>query len=286
MRGHYLPLFEVLKQMDKRVSRAIDHFNAGRLRGFSKNFPFMPFAYESLKFLEPDAMDELMSDSSLYIRFTNDMQQFAERAHETFLSFIVPGPGNLNCLERLLDCEGCDEDHWLGFFGEYPEVNQVVVRYADQQSLTLDQSERLYAMSSTLRARGEEETANLMAEKACRKIAERFAISRGEQGGEIMAKAFLCSSNHAELFKEISRFDLLLLVPFIKKDLASNNLPFDTVELVERSLCFLMSNQQNANRKMSIERAVEKLKAAGFGDEVLRRAPSTRREMLCEDLGM
>lgn len=286
MRSPYLPLFEIVKQMDTHVSRAIDHFNAGRLRGFVKNYPFMPFAYENLKSIELDVLEELMSDSSLYFRITNDIQQFAERAHETFLAHIVPGPGNLKCLEHLLDRTGYEEDHWLGFFGKSPEVNQLLVRYADRQSLSTEQSERLFAMSNAMRARGEEETANLMLEKACEKIAERFAFGRGEQGGEILAKAFLCSQNQTEFFKEISRFDFLLLVPFIKKDLASNNLPFETVDLVERSLCFLMSNQRNANRPMSIERAVEKLKAAGFGDEVLRRAPSTRREMLCEDLGM
>ena len=282
----YISLFEVFKEMDRRVAKAVDHFNAGRLRGFLRNYPFMRVAYECMNRMGQEALEDFMYDNSIYIRFTSDMQKFAQQAHETFLSLIEPGVGNLNCLEHLLDSDDYDEDHWIGFFGNSPEVNQMVIRYAGRQRLSLSQSERLYEIGSALLSRGEDETAHLMIENASEKIAERFAISRGEQGGEAMAKAFLCCRNQAEFFNRIAAFDLLLLMPFLKKELDSNNQPFETVELVERSLCFLVSNQKNTQRPISIERAIEKLKAAGFGDEVLRRTPATRREMLCEDLGM
>jgi len=179
----------------------------------------------------------------------------------------------------LLLSEHYDEEHWLSFFGSIPEVNLLVAQNANQMSLSFEQSAKLYEMSEALRGRGEEETANLMLEKAFERIAERFVRTRGEQCGEVVAQVFLSELATEALFEESAKIELPWLVPYIKDALQSKNEPFDTVHMVERCMLLIGKN-------VRINRAIERLVASGFSENVLRQAPSTRREMLCEDLGM
>ena len=224
-------------------------------------------------------IEEFLSDNSIYFTFSNDLRDYVERAHESFLNFIKPSEKNLKCLEHLLVSEHYDEGHWLGFFGSIPAVNSLVAKHADLMSLSFEQSVKLYEMSETLRGRGEVETANLMLKKAFESLADRFSRTRGEQCGEVVAQVFLSELATETLFEESAKIELPWLVPYLKEALRSKNEPFDTVPMVER--CMLL-----IGKSVRIDRAIERLVAAGFSENVLRQAPSTRREMLCEDLGM
>jgi hypothetical protein len=281
----YLVMFNALRKLDERVSKAVSYFNQGRMKGLRLNYPFQKLMWATISEMSPEDQALVFEDSSYYYRVDKDIEDYAERANQMFLRFIVPGENNLKCFEFLLS-KGCYEaEDWLGWFGDHSGVNSLAAQYADRQDLDFEQSERLYAISESLRARGETEAASLLAQRACYRVAERFSFNKSEEMGRMLARAFVSAPDYQDLFKCISRFDIKFLDPYIKADLASNNLEFDTLEMVDRAQCFIQGDREKKNR-YSIERVVEKLKAMGFSDDVLRKAPSTKREMLCDDLGM
>ena len=281
----YLVMFNALRKLDESVSKAVSYFNQGRMKGFRLNYPFQKLLWVTIGELSPQDQELVFEDSSAYFRVNKDIEDYAERSNQMFLRFIVPNENNLKCFEFLLEKGYYEAEDWLGWFGDHPGVNALAAQYADNQALDFEQSERLYAISESLRAKGETEAASQLAQRACYQVAERFSFNKSDDMGRMLARAFVSAPDYQDLFKRISRFDIKFLEPHIKADLASNNLDFDTLEMVDRAQCFIQGDREKKNR-YSIERVVEKLKAMGFSDDVLRKAPSTKREMLCDDLGM
>jgi hypothetical protein len=285
MNHPYLVMFKALRKLDERVSKAVSYFNQGRMKGLKLNYPFQKHLWVTISELSPEDQALVFEDSSACYRVNKDIEDYAARANQMFLRFIVPSENNLKCFEFLLERGHYEAEDWLGWFGGHPGVNALAAQYADNQELDFDQSERLYAISESLRAKGEVDVSILLAQRACYRVAERFVFSKSDDMGRMLARVFVSAPDYQDLFKRISRCDIKFLEPHIKAELASNNLDFDTLEMVDRAECFIQGNREKKNR-YSIERVVEKLKAMGFSDDVLRKASSTKREMLCDDLGM